>query len=96
LEKVHGRDAADKAIRSSQRTLITRILRTPLRDLADDLERSAKAADMKDSDLLSTLEWPIDDVPVQNFRASEKHFISVLHTLSALAQNRVPPNSRGE
>jgi hypothetical protein len=97
LEKVHGRDAADKAIRSSQRTLITQILRTPLRDLADDLERSATAADVKDSDFLSTLERPVkNDVPVQNFRASEKHFMSVLHTLSALAQNRVPANSRGE
>jgi hypothetical protein len=93
LEKVHGGDAAGKAMRSSQRTLLTRILRTPLRDLADDLQRSAAAAEMKDLDFLSTLERPVrNDLPVQNFRASEKHFMSVLHTLSALAQNRVPAN----
>jgi hypothetical protein len=97
LEKVHGSDAAERAIRSSQRTLVTRILRTPLRDLADDLQRSATAADMKDFEFLSTLERPVrSDLPVRNFRASEKHFMSVLHTLSALAQNRVPANSRNE
>jgi hypothetical protein len=93
LEKIHGGDAAGKAMRSSQRTLLTRILRTPLRDLADDLQRSATGAEMKDLDFLSTLERPVrNDLPVQNFRASEKHFMSVLHTLSALAQNRVPAN----
>jgi len=97
LEKIHGSDAAERAIRSSQRTLVTRILRTPLRDLADDLQRSATGAEMKDFEFLSTLEPPLKrDLPVQNFRASEKHFMSVLHTLSALAQNRVPANSRNE
>lgn len=93
LEKVHGRDAAEKAILSSQRTLVARILRTPLRDLADDLQRSATGAEMKDFEFLSILERPLrDDLPVQNFRASEKHFRSVLHILSALAQNREPSN----
>jgi hypothetical protein len=93
LEKVHGSDAAGKAIRSSQRTLVTRILRTPLRDLADDLQTSATGAEMKDFEFLSALGRPVKgDLPVQNFRASEKHFMSVLHTLSALAQNRVPSN----
>ena len=91
LGKVHGNEAAEMAIRSSQRMLVTRILRTPLRDLADDLQRSATGAEMKDVDLLSTLERPLKgDLPVQNSGASEKHFRSVLHTLSALTQNRLP------
>jgi hypothetical protein len=97
LEKIHGSDTAKRAIRSSHRTLVTRILRTPLRDLADDLQQSAISADVNEFEFLSTLEQPVkDDLPAENFRASEKHFTSVLHTLSALAQNRAPANSRTE
>lgn len=97
LEKVHGSDAAGRAIQSSQRTLVTRILRTPLKDLIDDLRQSATGAEMKDFEFLSTLERPLKgNLPVQDFRASEKHFMSVLHTLSALAQNRVLANPPDE
>jgi hypothetical protein len=97
LAKIHGSDTAERAIRSSHRTLVTQILRTPLRELADDLQQSAISADVKEFEFLSTLEAPMnDDLPAQNFRASEKHFTSVLRTLSALAQNRVPANSRNE
>jgi hypothetical protein len=67
-----------------------------LRDLAEDLQGSAISADVKEFEFLSTLEPSVrDDLTVQNFRASEKHFMSV-HTLSALAQNRVPGNSRNK
>jgi hypothetical protein len=91
LEKVYGSGGAERAIRSSHGTLIARILKTPLRDLADDLQYSAANAQITDYELLSCLDTPSGNGPaVQSFNASEKHFRSVLHTLSALVQNRAP------
>jgi hypothetical protein len=37
LGKVYGSGPAENAIRASHQTLVSQILRTPLRDLADDL-----------------------------------------------------------
>lgn len=89
LEKVYGSGSAEKAIRSSHGALIARILKTPLRVLADDLQHSAAGAQITDFELLSSLERPVrNGLPVQRFNASEKHFRSVLHTLSALVQSR--------
>lgn len=89
LEKVYGSGSAEKAIRSSHGALIARILKTPLRDLADDLQHSAAGAQVTDFELLSSLDRPGENgLAVQRFKASEKHFRSVLHTLSALVQSR--------
>ena len=93
LQKLYGSVVAEKAIRDSQRALITQILRTPLADLADDLQNSAAAAQVTDFELLTYLETTErNSLTAENFRASEKHFMSVLHTLSALAQNKMPAN----
>ena len=93
LEKLYGSVVAEKAIMDSQRALITQVLRTPLADLADDLQNSAAAAQVSDSELLTYLETTgQNSLTRENFRASEKHFMSVLHTLSALAQNKMPAN----
>ncbi len=95
LEKVYGSAPAEKAIRVSHGALVARILRTPLRDLEDDLQRSAAGAQITDFEFLTCLEIPPgNELPAQKFRASEKHFRSVLQTLSALVQNRVPATLR--
>jgi hypothetical protein len=91
LEKVYGNGTADKAIRASHGALVARILRTPLRDLAEDLRRSASCAQITDFEFLSFLATPLGNaVPAQSLQATEKHLRSVLQTLSALVQNKVP------
>jgi hypothetical protein len=91
LEKVYGNEPAEKAIRASHVFLVSQILRTPLRNLADDLEWSAAGAQMTDFEFLSCLATPLENaLPAQESSHSEKHFRSVLQTLSALVQNRVP------
>jgi len=93
LEKVYGRGAAEKAIRLSHTSLVARILKTPLRDLVEDLERSAANAQTTNSELLSNLATPIRNaLPAQSLRTSEKHLRLVLQTLSVLVQNRASAN----
>lgn len=89
LKKVYGSGAAEKAIRASHGTLVSGVLRTPLRDLADDLKWSATGAQITEPEFLSCLETSQENaLPVQRLGASEKHFRSVLHSLFALVQNR--------
>jgi hypothetical protein len=89
LERVHGSHNAKKAMRASHGALIAQILKTPLRDLARDLEHSAASAQTTDYELLAALDGAEGGVaPGNKYKASAKHFNSVLHTLFALAQNR--------
>jgi hypothetical protein len=91
LEKVYGNGTADKAIRASHGALVARILRTPLRDLAEDLRQSASWAQITDFEFLSCLATPLGNaLPAQSLHATEKHLRLVLQTLSALVQNKVP------
>jgi hypothetical protein len=94
LEKVYGSGRAEKAIRASHGALLARILRTPLRDLADDLKWSARCAEVTDVEFLSGLRVQENALPPESLQASEKHFRSVLQTLFALAQNKVPASPR--
>ena len=94
LEKVYWSGRAEKAIRASHAALMARILRTPLRDLADDLKWSARCAQITDIELLSGLRLKGNALPAESLHASEKHFRSVLQTLCALVQNRVPASPR--
>lgn len=97
LEKVHGASYAERAIRSSHGSLIAQVLRTPLRELTIDLQRSATGAEIADFELLLSLGSLMSSAPRdQSARASEKHFTSVLHTLSALLQSRPPATPQNE
>jgi hypothetical protein len=94
LEKVYGSGRAEKAIRASHGALVARILRTPLRDLVDDLKWSAKCAQITDFEFLSGLRVQESALPAESLQTSAKHFRSVLQTLFALAQNKVPASPR--
>ena len=97
LEKVHGASGAEQGIRSAHRSLIAQVLRTPMRELTMDLRRSAASAEIADYDLLLSLEKPWDGpAGDEKVSASEKHFTSVLHTLSALLQNEPPASPQNE
>ncbi len=89
LGRVYGRDAAQRAIRASHSALLSRILRTPLRVLADDLESSAFSAQITANEFLFSLEKLTRQVlPERPQAASQKHLMSVLHALSALLQSQ--------
>ena len=92
LEKVYGSGRAENAICASHKALMARILRTPLRDLAEDLNWSARCARITDVELLSGLRLQVSALPIESLHASQKHFRSVLQTLYALVQNKVPAN----
>lgn len=89
MRRVHGEEAARRAIRTSHATILTQILRTPLRVLAEDLRSSAARLHLTAREFLSSLEKLATQVLPERAGASEKHLTAVLHALSALTQNQV-------
>ena len=87
LEKVYGKDAAGGAMRASHRTLLSRILKTPLPVLLDDVGTSSAIRQVATKEFLLSLKLP-HSLPKSPPPASQIHFRSVLHALSALAENR--------
>jgi hypothetical protein len=88
LARVHGPEGAQRAMRTSHRSLLAQVLRTRLHVLMADLKSSASNARTTDFEFLSYLEKRGEGALPD--RPSQKHFRSVLHALSALVQNQIP------
>ena len=86
LEKVYGNDAARSAISTCHRALLSRILKTPLPVLLDDVGASSANRQLAGSEFLRSLN-SAHSLPKSPPPASQVHFKSVLHALSALAES---------
>lgn len=88
LGRVHGEETARRAIRTSHATVLSEILRTPLRVLDEDLRRSASGGQVSTREFLVSLKKLTAQVlPDRPMAATEKHFTAVLHALFALLEN---------
>lgn len=89
MGRVHGEEAARRAIRTSHAAVFARVLRTPLRVLAEDLSGSALSVRVTALEFLSSLEERTPQVlPARPVAASQKHLTAVLHALSALVESQ--------
>ena len=86
LEKVYGNDAAWSAIGTCHRALLSRILKTPLPILLDDVGASSAKGQLATREFLFSLKSP-HSLPKSPPAASQVHFRSVLHALLALAES---------
>ena len=86
LEKVYGKDSAGSAITTCHRALLSRILKTPLSVLLDDVGASSPNCQLANGEFLCLLKSP-HSLPKSPPPASQIHFRSVLHALSALAES---------
>lgn len=89
MGRVHGEEAARRAMSTSHAAVLTRVLRTPLRVLAEDLSGSASSAQVTAQAFLLSLEKLTPQaLPSRPVAASQKHFTAVLHALSALVESQ--------
>jgi hypothetical protein len=93
LEKVYGSDAARSAINTCHRAVLSRVLKTPLRALLDDVDASSANRQLAKGEFLSSLN-SLHSLPKSLPPASQVHFRSVLHALSALAETGNNANHR--
>jgi hypothetical protein len=88
MGKVYGEDVARRAIRAAHTAVLTQVLRTSLRELDQDLRRSASCGQITELEFLVSLEKRMAQVlPDRPAAASEKHLSAVLHALAALLQS---------
>ena len=90
MGRIHGEDAASKAMRTSHGTVLAQVLRMPLRILDKDLARSAANEQMSAQEFLTSLSERAPQALLERAGApSQKHLTSVLHALAALLESRV-------
>jgi hypothetical protein len=88
MGRVHGEEAARRAIRTSHAAVLAQVLRAPLRVLDEDLKGSAVSAQTTAAEFLLSLKQLGPQVlPERPGEASEKHLRAVLHALSVLLAN---------
>ena len=92
LSKVYGDDAAQRAMRSSHRSLLSEVLRKPLVELLKDVETSCANACRSETEFLNSLS---DSPPKPLSPASRAHLKTMLAALSALVENRSSANRPG-
>jgi hypothetical protein len=91
MGRVHGEEAARRAIRIAHSAVLSQVLRTSLRVLDQDLRRSVSREQITERELLVSLENQARQaLPDGSVAASEKHLRAVLHALSALLKNPSP------
>lgn len=89
MGRLYGEEAARRAMRTSHAAVLTQVLRTPLRMLDEDLQRSAAGGQMSAQEFLASLLQLLPQSLLERAGApSQKHFTAVLHALEALVENR--------
>jgi hypothetical protein len=89
MERVHGEEAAHRAIRTSHATVVAQVLRTPLRTLVEDVRCSAASAQVSTRELLSSLKQMARQcLPERSAAIPHRHLMAVLHALSALVESQ--------
>ncbi len=88
LSRVHGEEAAQRALQEAHKTTLSRVLRTPLSRLARDVVESSRAIDLPGEKFVGELQQkePLL-LPDNSGAGSRRHLSSVLRALSALLKN---------
>ena len=89
LSRVHGDAGAQQALADAHRNALSEVLRTPLRDLAEDAAKSSEQAGLPPTDYVEQLAGRKSEIlPAVPGAGGERHFQSVLQALSALLKRR--------
>jgi hypothetical protein len=86
LARVHGQEAAAKALEHEHRTVVSKILSTPIRRLVADVEECSRIAGLTPAQYLDKLSQELNLLPPAAGAGSARHLNSVLRTLSSLVK----------
>jgi hypothetical protein len=89
LSRVHGDAGAQQALAEAHRNALSEVLRTPLRDLAEDVAKRSDQAGVAPADYVEELAARKSEIlPAVPGAGGARHFQSVLQALSALLKRR--------
>jgi hypothetical protein len=89
LTRVHGAKAAQDALASAHKSMLSKVLRAPMQNLEEDAEKSGEAQGLSGEAYLRKLnEGRAELLPQKPPAAAERHLSSVLYALLALRKSR--------
>jgi hypothetical protein len=90
MESVYGAESTERALKAAHSEVVSRVLRTPLEQLSEDLEQSSSSSGVTEGAYVDEMRGHIEELLPdgrQNAPATT-HLSSVLLALSSLARNR--------
>jgi hypothetical protein len=90
MEAIHGAESSERALRQAHAEVVTRVLRTPVASLVEDLKESSRASGIAGLQYVEEMRGRFEDLLPegrQNSPASA-HLNSVLVALSSLEKDR--------
>ena len=89
LTRVHGEKAAQEALATAHKSLFSKILRAPIKELSEDVTKSGEAQGLSgDAYLQKLTDSRAELLPQKPPAAAERHLSSVLYALLALRKSR--------
>jgi len=89
MSLVHGPEASDRALKAAHGEVLSRVLRTPLNSLLEDLRESSQESGVSSKTYVQGMCGQLDELlPAQQDEASARHLNSVLVALSLLEKSQ--------
>ncbi|MGA8618262.1 MAG: hypothetical protein WB660_07035 [Candidatus Sulfotelmatobacter sp.] len=89
LTLIHGEESSERALRTAQTEVLSKVLRTPISELVEDLRESSQSSDKTAEGYVEGMREQFNDlVPSPEDTASAAHLNSVLIALSSLEKNQ--------
>jgi len=90
MESVHGVESSARALRQAHMEVVTRVLRTPLPSLLEDLKQSSESSGVAGSEYVEQMRGRFTDLLPEGRQNTpvSTHLNSILVALSSLERNR--------
>jgi hypothetical protein len=91
LALVYGEDSSDRALKAAHTEVLSRVLRTPISELEEDLHESSQAGQETAGTYVAGMQEQFNQLlPSPQDAVAARHLNSVLVALSTLEKNRKP------
>lgn len=91
MSLLHGEEASNRALKAAHTEVLSKVLRTPIADLVEDLHESNQASQENTGTYLEGMREQFNELlPSPPDAVSASHLNSVLLALSSLEKNRKP------
>jgi hypothetical protein len=90
MENVHGSESSERALRQAHMEVVTRLLRTPLPSLVEDLKESSQGSGVAGLEYVEKMRGRFQDLLPEGRHNTpvSAHLNSILVALSSLEKNR--------
>ena len=89
MSLVHGPEPSDRALKAAHGEVLSRVLRTPLNSLVEDLRDSSQESGVSSETYVQGMHGQLNELlPAQQDEASVRHLNSVLVALSSLEKSQ--------